>query len=203
MIIKVCGMRDSVNIRLVDQLGADWMGFIFYPKSPRYVSQVPAYLPHHMRRVGVFVNADLDFICRHVADYRLDLIQLHGQESVEQCALVKRETGLPVIKAFGIKADTDFSRIMSYCGTVDYLLFDTHTPAAGGSGRSFDHSLLSQYKGDTPFLLSGGLGPDSVVELQTFSHPAWCGIDLNSRFEMSPALKSVGQLQTFLAGLGR
>jgi phosphoribosylanthranilate isomerase len=201
MIVKVCGMRDALNIRLVEQLPIDWMGFIFYPRSPRYVDTVPAYLPEHVRRVGIFVNADTAFIKEHSERFSLNFVQLHGHETPAQCREVKAATGLGIIKAFGISSAADFSNVAAYEGAADYFLFDTKCDSAGGSGRSFDHTLLRQYTGTTPFLLSGGLGPESVDELRSFSHPAFLGIDLNSKFEVSPALKSVGKLRQFLSEL--
>lgn len=203
MIVKVCGMRQALNIRLVEQLPVDWMGFIFYPRSSRYVETVPEYLPTRQKRVGVFVNAGKEFILNRVAAFGLHYVQLHGDETPDDCRLIKTVTKRPVIKAFGISRNTDFQKILSYEGAADYFLFDTKTESYGGSGRTFDHTLLRRYTGATPFILSGGLGPDSLDDIRAFSHPAWVGIDLNSRFEQSPALKNVGLLQKFLTSLGR
>lgn len=198
MNIKVCGMRDSLNIRLVEQLPIDWMGFIFYPRSPRYVDRLPEYMPEHLKRVGVFVDAEIDFIRERTDRFKLDLLQLHGHETPARCREVKAATGLGIIKAFGIGSAPDLTDVASYEGVADFFLFDTKCGTAGGSGRTFDHSLLSRYSGSTPFLLSGGLGPESASQLRSFSHPAFWGIDLNSRFEVAPALKSVGMLKQFL-----
>lgn len=202
MIVKVCGMRQALNIRLVEQLPIDWMGFIFHPRSPRYVDTVPDYLPEQQKRVGVFVNANLDFILSRTDAFGLHLIQLHGDETPDECRRIREATGLPVIKAFGISNDTRFDQILKYQEAADFFLFDTRTTTYGGSGRTFDHTLLRRYTGTTPFLLSGGLGPDSLDDIRGFSHPAWAGIDLNSKFEQEPALKNVGKLQTFLSDLG-
>ncbi len=191
-------MRDADNIRLAEQLPADWMGFVFYPPSPRYADKLPAYLPARQKRVGVFVNAPYDFIARRAELYNLDLIQLHGQETPELCEYIQRATGCQIIKAFGLSHDTDFACLNAYEGAADYLLFDSHSTSVGGSGTKFSHSLLQKYTGSTPFLLSGGLGPDDVNDILACHHPRLCGIDLNSRFELCPGIKDISLLQSFL-----
>lgn len=203
MIVKVCGMSDAVNIRLAEQLNIDWMGFIFYPPSPRYVERRPDYLPQRQRRVGVFVNADEAFILSRISLFGLQLLQLHGHETPRQCRSLREATGLSVIKAFSVKSAADVAETRHYEGAADYFLFDTPTPGVGGSGRSFDHSLLDHYTGATPFLLSGGLGPDSVSHILALRHPRMAGIDLNSRFETAPGIKSIHRLQQFLQSLGQ
>ena len=203
MIVKVCGMSDAVNIRLAEQLNIDWMGFIFYPPSPRYVERRPDYLPQRQQRVGVFVNADEDFILSRISLFGLQLLQLHGHETPQQCRALREATGLSVIKAFSVKSAADVAETRHYEGAADYFLFDTPTPGVGGSGRSFDHSLLDHYTGATPFLLSGGLGPDSVSHILALRHPQMVGIDLNSRFETAPGIKSIHRLQQFLQTLGQ
>lgn len=203
MIVKVCGMSDAVNIRLAEQLNIDWMGFIFYPPSPRYVERRPDYLPERQQRVGVFVNADEDFILSRISLFGLQLLQLHGHETPRQCRSLREATGLSVIKAFSVKSAADVAETRHYEGAADYFLFDTPTPGVGGSGQSFDHSLLDHYTGTTPFLLSGGLGPDSVSHILALRHPRMAGIDLNSRFETAPGIKSIHRLQQFLQSLGQ
>ena len=203
MIVKVCGMSDAVNIRLAEQLNIDWMGFIFYPPSPRYVERRPDYLPKRQRRVGVFVNADEAFILSRISLFGLQLLQLHGHETPRQCRSLREATGLSVIKAFSVKSAADVAETRHYEGAADYFLFDTPTPGVGGSGQSFDHSLLDHYTGTTPFLLSGGLGPDSVSHILALRHPRMAGIDLNSRFETAPGIKSIHRLQQFLQSLGQ
>ena len=203
MIVKVCGMSDAVNIRLAEQLNIDWMGFIFYPPSPRYVDHRPDYLPQRQRRVGVFVNADEAFILSRISLFGLQLLQLHGHETPRQCRSLREATGLSVIKAFSVKSAADVAEPRHYEGVADYFLFDTPTPGVGGSGRSFDHQLLDHYTGTTPFLLSGGLGPDSVSHILALRHPRMAGIDLNSRFETAPGIKSIHRLQQFLQSLGQ
>ena len=203
MIVKVCGMSDAVNIRLAEQLNIDWMGFIFYPPSPRYVERRPDYLPQRQRRVGVFVNADEDFILSRISLFGLQLLQLHGHETPRQCRSLREATGLSVIKAFSVKSAADVAETRHYEGAADYFLFDTPTPGVGGSGQSFDHSLLDHYTGTTPFLLSGGLGPNSADNILALRHPRMAGIDLNSRFETAPGIKSIHRLQQFLQSLGQ
>lgn len=191
--IKVCGMRDADNIREVEALGIDMMGFIFYPRSRRYVGEVPAYMPQHCRRVGVFVNADRDTILRHVEAFGLDMVQLHGDESPAFCASLH---GLSLIKAVHASA---LSEAYAYEGLVDYLLFETPCAGYGGSGEQFDWSLLAGYGGHTPFLLSGGIAPADASRVRAFRHPRFAGIDLNSRFEIAPGIKDAGSLRRFIA----
>ena len=198
MIIKVCGMRDAVNIQAVEQLGIDWMGMIFWPKSSRYVADVPTYQPKQIRRVGVFVDASLEYIRQHVSDYQLDLIQLHGHETPAFAEALKP---LSVIKAFNIADVKDLNQTKAYEGIVDYFLFDTKGKVVGGNGEKFDWSVLSSYHGETPFLLSGGIGPDDVEVVNSFHHSKCIGIDLNSRFEQAPALKDITKLSNFLKQL--
>ena len=198
MIIKVCGMRDADNIQALEQLGIDWMGMIFWPQSSRYVAEVPSYLPKQVRRVGVFVDASLEDIRQHASDYQLDLIQLHGKETPAFAEALKP---LSVIKAFNIADAEDLKQTKAYEGIVDYFLFDTKGKVVGGNGEKFDWSLLSSYHGETPFLLSGGIGPDDVEAIKSFRHPKCIGIDLNSRFEQAPALKDISKLRNFIKQL--
>ena len=199
MIVKVCGMRDGDNIREVEQLSIDWMGFIFYPKSSRYVSEVPAYLPTKCKRVGVFVDASTDEITKKIHDFSLDAIQLHGNEYPEQIShLLSLTSHLSIIKAFNIATAEDLKSTASYTGLADYFLFDTKGASVGGNGEKFDWSVLDSYEGETPFLLSGGIGPDDAARVSSFRHPKCAGIDLNSKFESSPAYKDVTTLSRFL-----
>ncbi len=192
-------MRDGHNIRQVEQLGIDWMGFIFYPPSPRFVKERPSYMPSkRIKRIGVFVNADWDFMVDHIDAYALDFVQLHGNESPSLCRELKRQTGKGIIKAFGIRDCTDLEQTADYGDAADFFLFDNQCETAGGSGKAFNHDILTQYQGNKPFLLSGGLGPENISEIKSLNHHLLYGIDLNSRFETSPALKSVNRLQHFI-----
>ena len=198
--IKVCGMRDADNIRAVESLGIDLMGFIFYPQSPRYVSTVPDYLPTHCHRVGVFVDTSLPDILARVETFALDTVQLHGREKRELCLALQAE-GLKVVKALPIATTEDLNASIPYEGAADCFLFDTACAGHGGSGRRFDWNILKGYTGSTPFLLSGGISPASLDDLLHLYHPMWAGIDLNSGFETSPGSKDVTSLKTFIHNL--
>lgn len=197
MIVKVCGMREAENIRAVEQAGADWMGFIFYPLSPRFVNVKPDYLPAYAKRVGVFVDEHTESILRYVEEYRLDMVQLHGNEQPEQCAWLRAQ-GVGVVKAFPIKDEESLQQVMLYKGTCDYYLFDTACSGYGGSGKRFDWTVLNAYAEDTPFLLSGGLSPDSADAISRFTHPQLAGVDLNSGFECSPGIKDESSIKRFI-----
>ena len=197
--IKVCGMREADNIREVEALGIDLMGLIFWPKSKRYVAERPQYLPTKVKKVGVFVDATLEDIRQHIQDYQLDIIQLHGHETPEfiaQLSIINFQ--FSIFKAFNIATAEDLAQTKPYEGIVDYFLFDTKAQLPGGSGEQFDWSVLSHYEGTTPFLLSGGIGPDDAERIKSFHHPRCIGIDLNSRFEIAPGLKDVNQLREFI-----
>lgn len=197
MIVKVCGMTDGENIRLVERAGADWMGFIFYPASPRFAERMPGYLPEHAGRVGVFVNASTDEIRKTAGIWSLNMVQLHGNESPGQC-LDLRRSGLKVIKAFAVKSPEGMEATAAYEDCCDYFLFDTPCTGYGGSGKAFDWSLLESYKGTIPFLLSGGLTLQSIGALSEFFHPRWVGVDLNSGFESAPGIKDAEAIARFV-----
>lgn len=196
MIVKVCGMRDSENIRAIEQTKADLMGFIFHPKSPRFVASLPEYMPKKQKRVGVFVNASLEQILAKAQKFSLEYIQLHGDEPPAFCSELKNR-GLKVIRAQRIANADDIIRAESY-NMADLMIFDTKTELYGGSGKKFNWQLLENYKGCVPFLLSGGIRSDTFEEIKAFFHPQLVGIDLNSGFEISPALKDVGKLNNFI-----
>lgn len=196
MIVKVCGMRDSENIRAIEQTKADLMGFIFHPKSPRFVASLPEYMPKKQKRVGVFVNASLEQILAKAQTFSLEYIQLHGDEPPAFCSELKNR-GLKVIRAQRIANADDIIRAESY-NMADLMIFDTKTELYGGSGKKFNWQLLENYKGCVPFLLSGGIRSDTFEEIKAFFHPQFAGIDLNSGFEISPALKDVGKLNNFI-----
>lgn len=199
MIVKVCGLREADNIRAVEQTGADWLGFIFYPRSPRFVPARPSYLPEKALRVGVFVSPRFGEVMARVAEFGLQAVQLHGEAAPELCRKL-RETGLRIIRA--LPADERLALTTHpYLDCTDHFLFDTPTAAHGGSGESFDWSLLQRYTGHVPFILSGGIGPQSLPALLTLSHPAWQGVDLNSRFETAPGVKDAAAIQQFIQQL--
>ena len=200
MIVKVCGMRDAENIRAVEALGVDWMGFIFWEHSSRYVSQIPTYLPEKAKRVGVFVDAPHEVISQKVKDFGLDVVQLHGSEPPAFIRDLRAVLGdrIAIVKAFNIATRDDLELTSGYEGLVDYFLFDTKAQLVGGNGSKFDWSVLTHYEGTTPFLLSGGIGPDDANRVRAFCHPQLAGIDLNSRFEVAPAMKNVELIKQFL-----
>ena len=199
MKIKVCGMRDGLNIRKVESLHPDMMGFMFWPGSKRYVSSKPDYLPH-VSRVGVFVNPEPADVVAKVREYGLNRIQLHGTEPAELCRTIHQATGLPITKAISIASATDFDACRAYEqeSAIDLFLFDTKCSGWGGSGQSFDWNLLDSYQSGKPFLLAGGIGPGMEESIAGIKHPQFYGIDLNSRFETEPAVKEINKLSIFI-----
>lgn len=202
MIIKVCGMREADNIRQVDGLAIDLIGFLFYEGSPRFSAHRPEYLPLSTKRVGVFVNESETVIGEKIEEYGLHFVQLHGTESPDFCARIQ-SYGVGVIKAFPIGSTDDLPQTAGYTSCCDLFLFDTPTKAHGGSGLSFDWDLLRLYQGPIPFLLSGGIGPDDATRVSDFYHPLCRGIDINSRFEISPGLKNISLLKSFLKNVNK
>lgn len=226
MKIKVCGMREAQNIEKVMALDIDMIGFIFCPKSQRYVSELSTHagiipdmasidISHDkadntaakIKKVGVFVDDMPQNIVTRVYNYKLDYIQLHGSESATYIDNL-RSTLVPdiapdikIIKAINVREADDVKRWRSYEGHIDMLLFDTKSDTAGGSGKKFEWELLQQYDGDIPFLLSGGISPDDVEEVKAFRHPQCIGIDINSRFETAPALKDISLLSNFITAV--
>ena len=193
-------MREPDNIRAVESLGVDWMGFILHPRSPRYVADVPSYMPVGAKRVGVVVNMPVDEVVACQKRFGFDIIQLHGNETPEQLSRLRRllPYGVSLMKTIAVASEADIRTAHDYDTTVDYFLFETKTPDYGGSGRKFDWDLLGCYDGSVPFMLTGGIGPDDADAVLRFRHPACIGIDLNSRFEVAPALKDVEMLRAFM-----
>ncbi len=229
LLIKVCGMRDHDNISEVAQLDIDLMGFIFWKGSKRCVRMIPSRAgilpdyseerlrrasrredaasqqPSGLSRVGVFVDEMPQTILTAIYNYRLQYVQLHGEEKPVMIENLKRTLipdivpDIKVIKAISVSGKDDIARYKDYEGLVDLFLFDTRCPTVGGSGRQFDWDVLSAYDGHTPFLLSGGIGPDDADRVRQFDHPMLAGIDLNSRFETEPGRKDVERLRTFIS----
>lgn len=204
MQIKICGMKFPENIRRIADLQPDFMGFIFYPKSPRYAEPLDVEslksLPKSIKKIGVFVNESLENILTVVYKNNLDGVQLHGSENVADCHKLK-ETGLIVLKAFPIAEAYNFKVTKAYEGSCNFFLFDTKTETYGGSGVKFDWSMLAEYTGETPFLLSGGIAADDALAILEINHPKFAGIDLNSKFEISPGFKNVKLLNEFTQAL--
>jgi phosphoribosylanthranilate isomerase len=205
--IKVCGMRDIDNIQAVSALPIDYMGFIFYEKSPRYVSNFPSLqdlesFGFKAKKVGVFVNADLHFVVSKVLENQLDIAQLHGKETVEYISELKfMLPDLGFWKAFPVDENFDFKETEPYKNIADMFLFDTKSPQHGGAGIKFDWSILTKYHGEMPFMLAGGITENDVEAIKNLKsqNPKLFGLDLNSKFEMSPALKDVEKLTKFVA----
>ena len=207
-------MRDADNIRDISALGVDMIGLIFYPPSPRYVQQfssgagiIPDYAPDMGKtplRVGVFVDDMPQNIVTRVYNYKLDYIQLHGNEPRETLENLRAtidpdiKPKIKIIKAISVSSAEDIKKYKEYVGAADLFLFDTKCKTVGGSGEQFDWQVLQAYDGDVPFLLSGGIGPDDAERVKNFHHPKCIGIDLNSKFEIEPALKDVEKLKQFL-----
>ena len=197
-------MKFPENIRRIADLQPDFMGFIFYPKSPRYAEPLDVEslksLPKSIKKIGVFVNESLENILTVVYKNNLDGVQLHGSENVADCHKLK-ETGLIVLKVFPIADAYNFKVTKAYEGSCNFFLFDTKTETYGGSGVKFDWSMLAEYTGETPFLLSGGIAADDALAILEINHPKFAGIDLNSKFEISPGFKNVKFLNEFLQAL--
>ena len=213
-------MRNADNIKAAEEAGADWIGLIFHKDSPRFVSMysslagiIPDYAPSSLsrndkdnisNRVGVFVDDMPQTIVTMVVNFHLDMVQLHGNESRIMIENLRRtiepdiHPGLKIIKAISISSKEDVMRYKEYEGSVDYLLFDTECATSGGSGKHFDWSVLEAYDGNTPFLLSGGIGPEDIDNVKAFRHPMMAGIDLNSKFETEPGIKDIEKLKLFI-----
>jgi len=195
-------MRECTSISEIAALKPDFMGFIFYLKSPRFVGALEDEMVQYAKSQGiepvaVFVNASLMTMIQIVDLYGFTHIQLHGKETPEVCKALK-EKGVKVLKAFSIADSSDLETVQAYDQCCDYFLFDTKTAIHGGSGCQFDWNILNAYTGTTPFFLSGGIGPDDVEQIRKFDHPMLFGIDLNSRFEIQPAQKDAALLRKFM-----
>lgn len=196
--LKVCGMRHTDNIEaLVDQVQPDYMGLIFYEKSPRHAEQIAdaEYLRSlkGIKKTGVFVNADYDYVERQIERFGLDALQLHGQENPEYCERFAKQ-GLEIIKVFSVGNGFDFSRLAPYEGIADYFLFDTKGKQPGGNGVVFNWDILQDYPSETPFFLSGGISLEDKDRFAERPFPKLHAIDVNSRFEIEPGRKDIEQL---------
>jgi phosphoribosylanthranilate isomerase len=183
MIVKVCGMGDSAIMHQHSTLKIDMLGFIFYPRSPRFVvgkiePKEITKLPSSIKKTGVFVNAGIETILDYAKSFHLDTIQLHGNETPELCEALKAK-GFGVLKAFNLTKNNNFEAYEPYC---DYFIFDTPSEQHGGTGEKFDWTLLNNYTAEIPFLLSGGIGPEDAKEVLQIQHPQMAGIDINSKF---------------------
>lgn len=196
-------MRDKENIKSVAETKPDFMGFIFYSGSKRYVGENfdPFLLSDsRIKPVAVFVNESLDKVLGLVRKYDSLIVQLHGTESPEYCKSI-REAGVSVWKTFGMHEKFHWEVLPSYEQHCDYFVFDTSSKEHGGTGKKFDWKLLTGKRFGKPFLLSGGIGPEDVLELKSFNHPEFAGIDINSRFEIEPGLKDPNLVRKFFKDL--
>ncbi len=198
MKIKVCGMRNSENILNLIALKPDFVGFIFYNKSKRFVAGFPQVeFPAEVKKVGVFVNESVSEIIKKVNEHKLDLVQLHGDETPQFCDNLKSNQASKIIKAFSVNESFDFDVTKPYENSCNYFLFDTKGKNYGGNGIKFNWKILQNYKGKIPFLLSGGISVNDVLEVNKINHPKFIGIDVNSGFEIEPALKNIEKLKEF------
>lgn len=202
MEIKVCGMREPENIReLIKVIQPDWMGLIFYPKSPRFVSpENQVWISSvEVKKVGVFVNEDEEEILRKILDFKLSAVQLHGQESPDFVKSLAGKTKVELWKVISVKKVIDWEKLKEYESVVDKFLFDTASTSHGGTGKRFDWNYLKTYPFNKGFLLSGGLEEGSEEEILALAVeiPSLIGVDLNSKFEVAPGLKNIEKLKRF------
>ena len=194
-------MKETENIKEISALNPDYLGFIFWKKSKRNMTldSIPELL-ETTKKVGVFVDASIQEIAAKINQYQLDVIQLHGNESVIFCKNIKK-FDVEVIKVFSISNSFDFTTIKEFVPFVDYFLFDTKGKLPGGNGITFDWKLSENYPYEKPFFLSGGIGKTEVDALKDFFKTdvaqKCIAIDVNSRFETKPAYKSEIKLRKF------
>ena len=224
MKIKVCGMRDAENISELIKLEPDYIGFIFYSKSKRFVTNFPKIeIPSKIKKVGVFVNESIETVLEIVQNHQLDAVQLHGNETPEYIDELRKvichseqseesikseilrftqnDKEIELFKAFSVDDNFDFTKTEAYQKVCDYLLFDTKGKDYGGNGVKFNWQVLDNYNGETPFLLSGGISKVDAEEIKKISHSAFAGVDINSGFEIKPALKNIANIKEFKQNL--
>jgi phosphoribosylanthranilate isomerase len=199
MKLKVCGMRETTNISELLKLSPDFVGFIFFAKSKRDVAdsldaELLASFPNSTQKVGVFVNAELDFVKGKVEQFGLELVQLHGDESPEYCFDLKSK-GINVMKVFSVGESFDFNQLEAYKPYVDFFLFDTKGKERGGNGVQFEWSILKGYDQEIPFFLSGGIDLENLEQLSELKGMNLHAIDVNSKFEIEPGLKDIEKLK--------
>jgi phosphoribosylanthranilate isomerase len=198
--LKICGMKYADNLQEMAALKPDFLGFIFYPPSPRDVSRIIDTLTLHnlsesIKKVAVFVNMDIADATDIISRYNFDAVQLHGNETPDYCNALSKM--VPVIKAFSVY-DKMPDNINDYEESCDYFLFDTKTELPGGSGLAFDHQVLAGYKSSKPWFLSGGISSETDLTFAGKKIPIPFAIDINSRFEISPGIKNADQVKDFI-----
>lgn len=191
-------MKYLNNIGAVASLKPNYLGFIFHPQSSRYFNGVIPHLPESIKKVGVFVDEELESLKKTITEYQLDVVQLHGKESPDYCSQIK---GVDLIKVFSIKYHFDFSVLKDYEEVCNYYLFDTKGKLPGGNGFTFNWDVLENYPSSKPYFLSGGIGLDEVEKIKAFKKSnasKHCySLDVNSKFEISPGVKNINELEKF------
>jgi phosphoribosylanthranilate isomerase len=205
--LKICGMKFPGNIREVIKYQPDFLGFIFYPGSPRYAGDnieelSKMNIPPSIKKIGVFVNERKDKIKRIASSMSLDMVQLHGQESVADCMELKK-SDLRVIKVFSVGEDFDFNLMEPYVNDIDYFLFDTKGKYHGGNSMPFDWEIIERYPFRIPFFLGGGIGPENIDLVKQIRNPYLYALDANSRLETSPGLKDPEMVKLFRKKIDR
>lgn len=192
-------MKATANREAVEKLQVDFLGFIFYPESKRYVGKEsdPGLFNTNKNKVAVFVDENIFEIMGLAKNLGFGYIQLHGKENPGTCRILKKQK-LKIIKAFNLHESFDFSTLKPYKNNIDYFLFDTRSEMPGGSGKKFNWAWLEKYSGDIPFFLSGGIQPDDAEKIKELDHPMLFGIDLNSGFEVEPGIKNDIKLEKFI-----
>jgi phosphoribosylanthranilate isomerase len=202
MKLKVCGLTDRDNIqRIIRDVSPEYMGFIFYEPSPRYVKYKldPAFvksLPDNIRKTGVFVNASIEYMVENGKLYGLNTLQMHGKENPESCRQMG-ELGYEIIKVFNIDRAFDISAIKVYDGVCDHFLFDTAGKYQGGNGKKFNWDILEQYTLEKSYFLSGGIGPEDVGLIRSIADKKLYGVDINSLFEINKGIKDTQKVNQF------
>lgn len=184
------------------EAGADFVGLVFHPASPRYVeievaAYLAAYVPAHVSVVGLFVNPTEETLRETLANVRIDMIQLHGQETPEDCARISHRNQKPVMKALSVHGKEDLQKIVDYEACCDWLLLDA--PGGGGTGMSFDWSMLDGIEFSKPWMMAGGLTPDNVGLAIKSTHPN--AVDVSSGVEISRGEKDPGKILNFLTAV--
>jgi phosphoribosylanthranilate isomerase len=192
-------MKFTENRQQVEKLDVDFLGFIFYAPSKRYIGQTPelGLFQTEKPKVGVFVDESAFEIMGLAKNLGLEWVQLHGKEKPQTCQMLKNQ-GLKIIKVFNVDDNFDFASTKPYAKVANFFLFDTKTMEHGGSGKKFNWKILEKYEGHTPFFLSGGIGPGDVESIKNFNHPKLTGVDLNSGFEDEPGVKNIEKLRSFV-----
>jgi len=198
--IKICGLKHPDNIREVMALQPDYIGFICYPGSKRFVDKLnPNWVNglKGVKKTGVFVNADIHDVKAAIEQYGFQAIQLHGVETPAYCASLKNP-GVEIIKAFGVNEQFDWTTTNAYENVADYYLFDTKSDQHGGTGKRFNWALLEGYTGTKSFFLSGGISAENIANALQLSDDRLYALDLNSRFETTPGTKDIALLRNTL-----